>query len=150
MSHYRAMSWLAAALTITLAACSDSTETPPDDHVPVSYQLLIDGVAATAPYTFTQGRTTRVRIKFTNVGGDDLDDIESEHFGLLTFDPADLSTVQAVADHHFQFDVTGGIPGAGNLTVSFGHDEQADEHVFTPAAVTVAPAAQAQLWGGHP
>jgi hypothetical protein len=151
MSHYRTLSRLAAtALTITLAACGDSTEPPPDDHDPATYQLLIDGVAASAPYTFTQGRTARVRIRFTNAGGEDLDGIESSHFGLLTFDPADLATVQAVPDHHFQFDVTGGITGAGAVTVSYGHDQQADEHVFEPAAVTVAPAAQAQRSERHP
>ena len=69
-----------------------------------------------------------------NAAGEDLDDVEAEHFGGLTFSPASLATVARVADHHFQFDVTGGTPGTGTVQVSYGHDEAADEITFDAGA----------------
>jgi hypothetical protein len=91
----------------------------------------------TAPYTFAAGVTLRVRVKFFNAAQEDLDDVEAGHFGGLSFNPASLATAVRLADHHYQFDVTGGTAGSGTLQVSFGHDEMADEHTFDPVAVTV-------------
>jgi hypothetical protein len=128
-----------AALAGMLAACSDD-ETPPlspEDHTPRSYSILVNEVPATEPYTFSSGQTDRVRIKFFNAAQEDLDDVESGHFAGLTFDPASLATAVRVADHNYQFDVTGGSAGTGTLQVGYGHDEQADEHTFDPVAVTV-------------
>jgi hypothetical protein len=129
----------AAAAVVLLPACS-SNETAPDDHTPVTYTVLVDGTEATAPHTLTAGQTVRVRLKFFNAASDDLDDVEGEHFGGLTFDPTSLATVARVTGHNYQFDVTAGTAGAGTVQVSYGHDAQADEHSFTPAAVTVQAA----------
>jgi hypothetical protein len=131
----------AAAGILGLAACGDSETAPAaDDHTPVSYTILLDDTGATAPYTLTEGRTVRIRIKFLNAASEDLDAVEGEHFAGLTFTPASLATVAAVADHHFQFDVTGATSGTGTLQVGFGHDALADETTFPPAAVTVQAA----------
>lgn len=135
--HHRIRCLVAAASTAVLAACSDNESPPTEPHTPVSYNLLVNDVPMTAPYTFAAGQTVRVRIKFFNAAQDDLDDVEAEHFAGLTFNPASLATAVRLADHHYQFDVTGGSAGNGVLQVSFGHDEQADGHTFDPAPVTV-------------
>lgn len=121
-----------------IAGCGDSEEPSLTDHTAVSYNLLVNDVAVTAPYSFTAGQTVRVRIKFFNLTQQDLDPVEGDHFGGLTFNPTSLATVARVAGHNFQFDVTGGTAGAGTLQVGYGHDEAADEATFDPEAVTVA------------
>lgn len=126
------------ALTTVVTACSDNEAPPDEDHTPVSYSIQVNGSPVTEPYTFGSG-TVRVRIKFFNAAQHDLDDVESSHFGGLTFEPAARATAVRVAGHNYQFDVTGGAPGAGTLQVSYGHSEQADEHIFPPAAITVSP-----------
>lgn len=118
-------------------ACSDNESPPAEDHTPTSYTIQVNDLPVTAPYTFTSGETVRVKINFFNQAQEDLDDVESSHFGGLTFDPASLATVTRVSDHNYQFDVTGETPGAGTLRVSYGHDEAADEHTLPTAAVTV-------------
>ena len=128
-----------SVLLFAVACGNDETAAPADDHTPVSYTVLINDIQVTAPYTFIQGQTARVRLKFLNAASEDLDDVESAHFAGLSFDPASLATVTRVTDHHYQFDVTGGAPGTGTLTVRFGHDELADEHTFTPVDVFVDP-----------
>ena len=104
----------------------------------MTYNLLVNNVAVTAPYTFTPGQTVRIRIKFFNLTQQDLDPVEGEHFGGLTFNPTSLATVARVTGHNYQFDVTGGTVGAGTLQVGYGHDAQADDATFDPEAVTVA------------
>ena len=119
-------------------ACSDNESPPVDEgHTPASYTVEINGFAVTAPYTFTAGQTARVRIKFFNEAEEDLDDVESSHYGGLAFDPASLATVARVNGHNYQFDVTGVTAGTGSLLVSFGHDPAADEHTLPSAGVTV-------------
>jgi hypothetical protein len=130
-----------APLVLVAAGCgSDETAPPAEDHTPVSYTVLINDNQVTAPYTFTDGQTVRVRLKFFNAAQEDLDDVESSHFGGITFNPASLATAVRLSDHHYQFDVTGGTPGTGTLQVSYGHDELADETIFPAADVTVSPA----------
>jgi hypothetical protein len=127
----------AAAVLGVSAACGDDETAPThDDHTPTSYTVLIGGTEATAPYTFAAGRTVRVQLKFFNAALEDLDDVETSHFAALTFDPATLATVAPVADHHFQFDVTGGTVGTGTVQIGYGHDAQADEHSFSADAAT--------------
>lgn len=119
-------------------ACSDNESPPVDEnHTPVSYTVEINGFAVNAPYTFTAGETARVRIKFFNAAGEDLDDVESSHYGGLAFDPTSLATAARVNGHNYQFDVTGMQAGEGTLLVSFGHDPAADEHSLPPAGVMV-------------
>ncbi|HET6797490.1 MAG TPA: hypothetical protein VFH40_10060 [Gemmatimonadales bacterium] len=91
------------------------------------------------PFTFVAGQTVRVRLKFVNSQGEDLDIVESEHCAGLTFDPGSLATATRLSTNHYQLDVTGQAPGSGTLQVSFGHDELADEHTFPEGAVTVTP-----------
>ena len=128
-----------AALTLLAACGSDETQAT-DDHTPVSYTVLIDDAPVTAPFALTAGETVRVRLKFVNAAGENLDDVEASHFAGLTFAPTSLATATRVTDHHFQFDVTGGEPGTGSVTVSYGHDEAADEHTFQAAGISVAAA----------
>jgi hypothetical protein len=123
-----------------LVACNDP-EAPAEDHTPTTVRVLIDGVEATQPYTFTQGATVRVQLKFFNAANEDLDEVEGSHFAGLTFDPAGLATAVRVSDHHFQFDVTGGTPGAGTVSIGYGHDDAADEHSFPDLPVVVQAAA---------
>lgn len=141
MTLHQALVRISAVAALTLAAACGSDETQSaDDHTPVSYTVLIDDVPATAPFTFTQGETVRVRLKFLNAASEDLDDVEATHFGGLGFEPAALAAVTRVPDHNYQFDVTGGTPGAGTMQVSYGHDADADQTSFPAAAVTVQPA----------
>jgi hypothetical protein len=127
------------ALVTVLAGCGGDEPQGTPDHTPVSYNVLINDVPVTAPYTFPSGVTVRVRLKFFNVAQDDLDDVEAEHFAGLTFNPASRATAVRLTDHHYQFDVTGGVPGSGTVTAGFGHDDMADEHAFPPANITVTP-----------
>lgn len=135
----RTVAWfMPATLSLALVAGCGDTEAPSlTDHTPVTYNLLVNNVAVTAPYTFTAGQTARVRIRVFNAEQQDLDPAEGEHFGGLTFSPASLATVARVAGHNYQFDVTGGTAGTGTLQISYGHEELADEVTFDPAAVTV-------------
>jgi hypothetical protein len=127
-----------AGLVVVAAACGDTEAPSLTDHTPFTYNLLVNDVAVSAPYTFTAGQTVRVRIKFFNAEQQDLDPVEGEHFGGLTFEPASLATVARVTGHNFQFDVTAGTAGTGTLQVGYGHDELADEVTFDPAPATIA------------
>jgi hypothetical protein len=138
MTFPRAALRLATAAVLGLTpGCSSTETTPVEDHTPATYTVLVNDVEATAPYTLAAGQTVRVRLKFFNAASDDLDDVEGSHFGGVAFAPAELATVARVTGHNYQFDVTGGAAGSGTMQVSYGHDAQADEHSFTPAAVTV-------------
>lgn len=128
-----------AALPLAVACGGDETQAP-EDHTPVTYTVFVDGVETAPPLTLTEGQTVRVRLKFFNAADEDLDDVESGHFGGLAFEPASLATVARVTDHNYQFDVTGGTPGSGTVQVSYGHDEEADGTLFEPIAATVVAA----------
>jgi hypothetical protein len=137
---------LAACASLPLAvACGGDETQGTEDHTPVTYTIFVDGAETAPPLILTAGQTVRVRLKFFNAADEDLDDVESEHFGGLTFDPTSLATVARVSDHNYQFDVTGGPTGSGTVEVSYGHDEQADEHTFEPVAATVQATAQPPL-----
>ena len=124
-----------------VAACGDD-ETPAgtEDHTPVTYSVLVDGNETQPPFTLTAGQTVDVQLKFFNAEDEDLDEVESEHFGGLTFSPTSLATVTRDPLHNYRFTVTGGTAGTGTVQVSFGHDEAADETSFDPVAVTVEAA----------
>jgi hypothetical protein len=128
-------------LTAFLAVACGDNEAPPDaeDHEPTSYGMLINDVPANPPYTFTSGETVRVRLTFRNRAQEDLDEVEDSHFAGLTFEPGSRATVVRVAEHNYQFDVTGASAGTGTLQVSYGHDAAADEHIFPEEVVTVNP-----------
>jgi hypothetical protein len=142
MTLLRSLVLPAAGSTIMLAVACNSDETQAaEDHTPASYTVLIDSVPTSPPFSFTQGQTVTVQLKFLNAANEDLDDVEAEHFGGLTFDPTPLATVARVAGHNYRFLVTGGTPGTGTVQVSFGHDALANQTTFPPvAATTVQPA----------
>jgi hypothetical protein len=136
-NSHRPLLWFAPLVLLAAACGGDETGPPADDHTPVSYTVFIDGIQATAPYSFIQGQTVRVRLEFFNAASEDLDDVETTHFAGLIFAPPSLATVARVTDHNYQFDVTGGTPGEGTAQVSYGHNALADEHSFTPVSVVV-------------
>ncbi len=127
---------LAGALLLA-AACGGDETAPVEDHTPATYNLIVNDVPQNSPYVLPSGQTSRVQVKFFNAAGDDLDDVEAEHFGRLTFSPTSLATAARLADHHFQFDVTASHTGSGTLQVSFGHDDTADEKTFSPVNLNV-------------
>lgn len=138
MRRNRLALMFAPALLAVAAGCNSSeSQGPKEDHTPVTYTLLVDGVELPQPYTFVAGQTIRVQVKLFNAANEDLDHVESSHFAGLTFDPTSLATTVRVAGHNFQFDVTGGTAGTGTLAVSFGHDTEADELAFDAVAATV-------------
>jgi len=115
----------------------------PPDHTPTTYKLIVNGIPKTAPYSLATKQQVTIQIKFFNAAGEDLDAVEAEHFGGLTLNPASLGTVTRVTDHHYQFLVaTSPTPVSGTLTVSFGHDEPANEVSFDPAPLEVFVAGQ--------
>ena len=129
----------AALMTVLAAACGSDEPAATDDHTPVTYNVSINSIAATAPYTFTVGQTARVRLQLFNAAQESLDDVEAEHFAAISFNPSDLVTIARVPGHNYQFDVTGNTAGTGTMLVTFGHDEQADEVTLDPpGAVIVA------------
>ena len=126
-----------------LSACGSGETAAPPDHTPKTYSLIINSIPREAPYSLQAGQEALVRIKFFNAAGEDLDEVEAEHFGGLSLDPASLGTVTPLTDHHYQFNLsTSATPGSGTLTVSFGHDEAANEVTFDPAPITVTGAGQ--------
>jgi hypothetical protein len=131
----------AAAVIVSLSACGGDEPTgSTHDHTPVSYTVLVNDVETSPPFTLVGGQTYRIRLKFRNAAGEDLDEVESDHFAGLRFNPASLASVARVGDHNYQFDVTGGTEGTGTVQVVYGHDEAADEHSFDPVAITVEAA----------
>lgn len=128
-----------AALPLAAACGGDETQAP-DDHTPVAYTMSVGGVDVAAPLTLTEGQTVRVRLHFVNAADDDLDDVESSHFGGLAFEPSSLATVARVTGHNYQFDVTGATPGTGSALVSYGHDEDADQTTLEAFDVVVQAA----------
>jgi hypothetical protein len=133
----RALGLPLTLVTVLAAACGGDETQAADDHTPTTYNVVINEIPATAPYNFTVGQTTRVRLKLFNVAGEDLDAVEAEHFAAISFNPSDLVTIARVPGHNYQFDVTGNTAGTGTMLVTYGHDEQADEVTLDPAAVTV-------------
>jgi hypothetical protein len=137
---YHASLCLVPLVLITiLTSCGGDEPQGTPDHTPVTYSVLINDVPVTAPYTFPSGVTVTVRLKLFNVAQDDLDDVEAEHFAGLSFSPPPRATAVRLTDHHYQFEVTGGVPGSGTMMIGFGHEETADEHTLPPANITVTP-----------
>jgi hypothetical protein len=138
MTYFR--SGLLLLTSFLTTACSDNEAPPAEDrHTPTTYSIQVNDRPVSAPHTFVEGQTVRVRLKFFNAAQEDLDEVEESHFAGLTFQPALLATVARVPDLNYQFDVTIGSPGTGTLQVGYGHDEGADEHTFPAVAVTVSP-----------
>ena len=142
-SACRRLAALSVVVLGLVAGCGSDETAPAPDHTPTSYNLIINNVPVTEPYSLAAGQTSHIRIKFFNAAGEDLDAIEAEHFGGLTFNPGSLATVQRTTGFHYQFDVTAStVPGSGVLLVGFGHSEDADEVSFDPAAVNVVGGGQ--------
>jgi hypothetical protein len=129
---------LLGAACLTFAACGGDETQGTEDHTAASFTMLVNDAPATSPLALTVGVPVRVRLKFENAEGEDLDPIETEHFGGLEFSPASLATAARVTDHHFQFDVVPVQAGTGTIQVSYGHDEAADEVTFPATSVIVS------------
>lgn len=128
-----------SALLLTgalLAACSDSTEPPAEDHTPVRLELAVSGAAmADDTVRLTAGGSDTVRISFFNAGDEDLDAHEDDHYSSLTFLPATGLTSTIDSTHHFRHEVvnTAAAGTTGDIDIGYGHDSAADEHTFTVA-----------------
>jgi len=122
-----------------LAACSDSNEPAADDHDPARYTVTVNGTLMTDDtLRLTAGGTDTVQISFFNASDENLDDVEAEHYSLLTFTPATGITATPEAAHHYRHVIvnTLGAGVSGDLAVGFGHDTLADEHSFAAAYST--------------
>jgi hypothetical protein len=139
--HRRLYLAAGCAAFVLMVACGDSEAPSAEDHTPVSYRVLIDSVDTNPPFTLTAGQSVRFQVKFANAAHQDLDFVQNEHFGGLTFNPTSLATVTRDPDFSYRFTVVPGSAGTGTVQISFGHDEAADEVSFDPVAVTVEPAA---------
>jgi hypothetical protein len=137
LRHWRKVSLLPAAVLALAVGCGGDETAATEDHVPVEYIVFVDGTEVTAPYNLVVGETARVQIQFFNEAGDNLDDVEDSHFAGLTFDPPSIATVTRVPDHNYQFDVTGNTVGAALVTISYGHEENADEIILDDVPVNV-------------
>jgi hypothetical protein len=139
MHPFRPLARLAlAAGCLVFAACGGDETQGTDDHTPTSFTVLVNDAPAGSPLALTVGVPARIRIKYENAEGEDLDEVEAEHFGGLVFSPASLATAARDADHHFQFDVVPVQAGTGTIQVSYGHDEAADEVTFPATSVIVS------------
>lgn len=123
-----------------MAGCSSDETMAAEDHDPVSVTLSVDGVTnPDGKLHLPEGQTVTVRATFLNAAGDNLDDIEGEHFSLLTFDPAGLATPTMDPNAHYSHEVvvTAAASATGTVMVAFGHDALADEHSLGPIDVVV-------------
>lgn len=125
-----------------LAACDSSEPVAAEDHDPVSVTLAVDGVTnPDGKLHLPAGQTVTVRATFLNAEGDNLDDVEDEHFSLLTFTPTTIADATPDAVAHFSHDVVvnAAATTTGTVMVGFGHDALADEHSLGPIDVVVDP-----------
>jgi hypothetical protein len=120
---------------ILSSACDDSKEpVAAEDHSPVRVTFAVNGAAMTTDTLFLPaGQTVTVRATFYNAADDNLDDVETEHFSLLTFIPAGLATATIDAAHHYTHtvQVQGAAGTVGDVDIGYGHDALADEHTLT-------------------
>lgn len=117
-----------------LAACSDSNEPAAEDHVPVRFEVAVNGTLVTDDtLRLTTGGTDSVRLTFYNQSDENLDVAEDEHFSLLTFTPASGLVATMDAAHHFRHGVvvTATAGDTGTVEIGYGHDALADEHTFS-------------------
>lgn len=114
-----------------LSAC-DSTESSTPEHNPDRVTFTVNGALLPNDTLVLDALATdTVRITFYQ-GADNLDDVESEHFSLLTFTPT-LATATLDTAHHFTHTVvvSGSAGDTGHVEVGFGHDLLADENTFS-------------------
>ncbi|HEY7028648.1 MAG TPA: hypothetical protein VH438_13615 [Gemmatimonadales bacterium] len=126
---------------VALAGCSSDETVAADDHDPVSVTLSVDGAppSGDGKLHLPEGQTVTVRATFLNAGGENLDDVEGEHFSLLTFTPGTIATATPDPNAHYSHEVVvnAAAPATGTLMVGFGHDAAADEHSLGPIDVVV-------------
>jgi hypothetical protein len=130
-----------AIASATFAACDSSEPVATEDHDPASVTFSVDGAppSVDGKLHLPEGQTVTVRAAFFNAGGDNLDDIEDEHFSLLTFAPTTIAdaTPDAVAHYSHEVVVNAAAAATGTVMVGFGHDAAADEHSLGPIDVVV-------------
>jgi len=120
---------------VLAGACSDGKEpVAVEDHSPIRVTFAVAGTPMTTDTLFLpQGQTVQVRATFYNAADDNLDDVESEHYSLLTFLPGTLATATIDAAHHYTHgvQVQGAAGTVGDVDIGYGHDALADEQTLT-------------------
>jgi hypothetical protein len=133
MHSTRLLAGSALALAFVIGACNSDEATNIDEHNPDNVTFIVDGdTLTTDTLVLNAGVDNTVRIIFTE-GTDNLDDVEAEHYSLLTFTPSTSITATRRASHHFRQDVVvGAVSGqTGDLDIGFGHDTLADEYTLS-------------------
>ena len=142
MSRTLLLSALSVGAIFTASACSNNeSSSGPDEHDPARVVLIVNTDIMTNDTLFLPaGQAVTVRGSFFNAADDHLDDVESEHYSMLTFDPTTLATSVEQAAHHFSHDVTvqAAAGTEGMVDIGFGHDALADE-VTLHAPVKIIP-----------
>jgi hypothetical protein len=137
------LSALGMGTILAASACNSNESTKEgDEHDPVRVVLSVNGTAMTGDTLFLPVGMTEVIVRgtFYNSADESLDDVETEHFSKLTFDPTTLATATIDAAHHYthSVDVQGAANATGTVSIGFGHDALADEHTLT-APVRITP-----------
>src|SRR5690606_29792238 len=82
----------------------------------------------------------RMEVRLYDDAGNQITGLEAAHQSAVSFTPATLASVQAVAGQPFQWDVTAdSAGGTGTASVGYGHDAP-DEKIFGPFVVNAAAA----------
>ena len=136
------LSALGVGAILAASACDSNESTKEgDEHDPVRVVLSVNGTAMTGDTLFLPVGMTDVIVRgtFYNSADESLDDVETEHFTQLTFDPTTLATAAIDLDHHYthSLDVQGAANAIGTVHIGFGHDALADEHSLSaPVRIT--------------
>jgi len=138
MNRYASRSVTILLAALSLWACGGDETDPEEGHTPDDATLFVNGIEVSDGLIIPAGEAVTVEVRFLDHDGQVITGIEDEHHAGLTFTPATLATVTDVPGHNFQKEVTGQSgPGAGTVTVGYGHDEAADELSFDPIPVSV-------------
>jgi hypothetical protein len=133
---FRRQAVLLLGALLIIAGCNSDESNAPHSHTPESVKLFDGATELTEPFQFRAAQTTRIEVKLYNDEGEEIA-LDVDHVVGVTFAPATLATVAAVAGEPTQFDITGGTAGSGTATVGWGHDTP-DELTFA-LNVDVAP-----------
>lgn len=123
-----------------VAACDSSESNAPHGHDPVAAKLFVNGTEITPTIALAGGQSLRMEVRLYDDEGNRITGLETDHQTAVSFTPASLASVQAVAGQPFQWDVTAdSAGGTGTASVGYGHDAP-DERVFGPFTVNAAAA----------
>src|SRR5690606_25588098 len=89
-----------------VAACDSSESNAPHGHDPVAAKLFVNGAEVTPTIALAGGQTLRMEVRLYDDAGNQITGLEAAHQSAVSFTPATLASVQAVAGQPFQWDVT--------------------------------------------